>query len=96
MQKAALSELVDLHTVVRHMGQVQTLEPECSQVNQSLKIVITKLAVVVFLKIENILKRIVESIFIYILLWKLLSILKDLEKKYSPFTVSMEVVSFNC
>ena len=24
----ALSELVDLHTVVRHMGQVQTLKPE--------------------------------------------------------------------
>ena len=23
----ALSELVDLHTVVRHMGQVQTLKP---------------------------------------------------------------------
>ena len=34
LQKAALSELVDLHTVVRHMGQVQTLEPENSQVNQ--------------------------------------------------------------
>ena len=48
LQKAALSELVDLHTVVRHMGQVQTLEPECSQVNQSLKIVIIKLAVVFF------------------------------------------------
>ena len=29
-QKAgiALSELIDLHTVVRHMGQVQTLKPE--------------------------------------------------------------------
>ena len=38
LQKAALSELVDLHTVVRHMGQVQTLEPENSQVNQPLMI----------------------------------------------------------
>ena len=35
LQKAALSELVDLHTVVRHMGQVQTLEPGNSQVSGS-------------------------------------------------------------
>ena len=44
MQKAALSELVDLHTVVRHSGQVQTLEPKNSQINQLLKIVIIKVS----------------------------------------------------
>ena len=49
-----------------------------------------------FWQFGNILKTIAESIFIYILLSILKRIWLSSSYYYSPFTVSMEVVSFNC